>query len=84
MDKPTTTDLETEILDNSNVHEMEALGASTMRLYVHMGARVCVADVIPSSTLQSSNTKTSFQYRLPDEDVTKNDQIIFLPLIKYI
>jgi len=34
-----------------------------------------LGDVIPSSTLQSSNTKTSFQYRLPDEDVTKNDQI---------
>ena len=50
VDEPTTTEFETEILDNSNVHEMEALGASTTRLYVHMGVRVCMADVIPSST----------------------------------
>ena len=49
-DDPTSIYLETGILDTSNVHEMEALEASTRRLYVHMGVRVCVVDGIPTST----------------------------------
>ena len=32
-----------------------------------------LGDLTPLSALQSSNAKTSLQYRLPDEEVTKND-----------